>query len=260
MRGHSTTVQCRSRGMAAISLAVILVGGCAPVSVRTYVNGIRSSQGGVRYYLPKPYLVITRDVATAQPKITKTTSTTKEDGKETKKDTTTTENVLPKQDGAPTYAMQIVYLPDLKTKAYIKLNPTLGSAEVSINLEDGWKLTSLNIKSDSKTAETIGAIGAVVGAAAPLFASAPGGGGALREEIVKAMIDNLGDLSGLSPAVKEGIVGWLREFVKPPEDESHVWVFEIKDDGQFTCVWHFESGVPQTSCNEKKDKESQKGQ
>lgn len=96
--------------------------GCAPrVIVR---QSPTADDQGIRYYRPKPYLLISA----------------------LQKDTT----------ASPDYvSITLDYLPDFSEEYAIDVRPGLGIADVSIGLQDGWNLVSINQKLDSQTDENI---------------------------------------------------------------------------------------------------------
>jgi hypothetical protein len=104
------------------TLALIIDLGCAPRVI------VRQSPGaedeGIRYYRPKPYLLVTP----------------------LEKDTA----------ASPDYvSIKLEYLPDFSEEYSIDVRPGLGLADVSVSLEDGWNLVSINQKLDSQTDENI---------------------------------------------------------------------------------------------------------
>ena len=146
-------------------LLVLFLTGCgSSVSVRK----MDDSSTGIPYYLPKPYLLITSGLSATvyQPKITEET-TEKPDGSKT---TTTTTEKVPVRSSAngAAYSMEIIYLPDLRDKYGIKINPGFGKSETKVTLENGWKLTSLAENTDTKVPETITATAGLVSAVGSL--------------------------------------------------------------------------------------------
>lgn len=126
---------------------------CVPLSGDALKDSNKNA-AAIPYYLPKPYLMVARNVNATG---TKTTVTVKTDNaKETR--TTVSEPVEIK--GA-TYSYQIVYLPDLRHKYGLKFHQGTGSYETSFRLENGWMFTGLSAKGDAKTPETIEAVGAL---------------------------------------------------------------------------------------------------
>lgn len=120
------------RGLLVLLAAILVLDtGCTPrVRVRRD-PGHRDR--GVRYYRPKPYLLVT-----------------------------------PAGEGEKTsdrfVQLKLEYLPDFSEEYSISVTPGLGTAEVDFTLEDGWRLTSLNQKLDSQFDENVGAIADLVGA------------------------------------------------------------------------------------------------
>ena len=119
-------------------------------------------QEAMPYYLPKPYLLVTKNFNVVQT-TKKTTTTTRPDG--TRIETVEEETHGPSADakqlaaGKTVYAYQIVYLPDQCNQYGLKISRGIGTLDSKIKLEDGWKFTGTELKTDSKTPETIEAIG-----------------------------------------------------------------------------------------------------
>lgn len=133
------------------------------------VKKLGDKDTGIPYYLSKPYLLITRGLSATvyKPKITET-NTEKPDGTKT---TTIVTEQAPVTSNVDTvdYSMQIVYLPDLRDKYGITINPGSGTSETKVTLENGWKLTSLDAITDTKLEETITATAGLVSAITPIF-------------------------------------------------------------------------------------------
>lgn len=102
---------------------------------------------GIPYYLPKPYLLITRNVIGDN--IPSTQNTT--GGYSTSNGS----NSLPARD---MISCRVIYLPDTSEKYGIQISDGIGTFESNITIEDGWKFTGINVKTDSKTAETLKAV------------------------------------------------------------------------------------------------------
>lgn len=117
--------------------------GCAP-RVRVRANP-QPQDTGIRYYRPKPYLLIT---SAAQ--------------------TILSDSGKPVREVVDDRYVQIElqYLPDFSEEYSIDVRSGFGIADVAITLEDGWKLTSINQKLDSQTDENVRAIAEVVRGAA----------------------------------------------------------------------------------------------
>ncbi|MCA9264228.1 MAG: hypothetical protein KDA60_10290 [Planctomycetales bacterium] len=96
---------------------------------------------GVRYYRPKPYLMV---------------------------------KPLANDDGEPVtghVTIEQVVLPDYSEEYSIHVRSGLGVNNTSITLNDGWNLTALNIETDSKFAESLEATAELVDAIPSLTAS-----------------------------------------------------------------------------------------
>ena len=123
--------------------------GCAP-RVRVKSNPGPHDQG-IRYYRPKPYLLIS-NIAER----------------------------VPNENGKPGRAVlderyvdiQLQYLPDFEEEYAIDVRTGFGVADVAITLEDGWNLTAINQKFDSQTDENLKAAADLMGS----VASAAGAG------------------------------------------------------------------------------------
>jgi hypothetical protein len=141
---------------------------------------IRSDdQEAIPYYLPRPYLLVTKNFNVIQT-TKKTTTTTKPDGTKTEvvEETTQAPDAGPKQQagGKTVYAYQIVYLPDQCNQFGLRIARGIGTLDSKIKIEDGWKFTGTELKTDSKTPETIEAIGKPVSELGQALAAAIGSG------------------------------------------------------------------------------------
>lgn len=118
---------------------------CAP-RVRVRSNP-QPHDTGIRYYRPKPYLLITSASQTVL----------NDSGK-------------PVREVVDDRFVQIElqYLPDFAEEYAIDVRSGFGIADVAITLEDGWNLTSINQKLDSQTDENVRAMAEVVRGAASL--------------------------------------------------------------------------------------------
>jgi len=127
-------------GTAALLVAVC---GCLP---RTFVvKDPGPGDRGVRYYRPKPYLMV---------------------------------KPLTADDGTPIDGMvqlNVEWLPDFSEEYSIHVTPGLGINNTEITLDQGWNLTALNVEVDSQFDENLSAIGELVDKAAPLLTSEDGG-------------------------------------------------------------------------------------
>lgn len=134
-----------------LSVLLILstIVGCLPNT--RVVKNPKDSDKGIRFYRPKPYLLL-------QP-VGTTTTTKTADGK----------TVVAAEAGQSDRFVQISlqYLPDFAEEYSIRVMSGLGTNTTNLTLQDGWNLTQVNQTLDSKFAENIEAIGSLIGAVAP---------------------------------------------------------------------------------------------
>ena len=109
----------------AIMLLLVAASGCARVEVRPVKDGYTD---GIRFYRPDLYLLVT-------------------------------------EDGDKKTKGQIVALPDKTQEYFVRTTAGFGSVEANVTLTDGWNLTGLDSKADSKVSELITAAAAL----APVF-------------------------------------------------------------------------------------------
>ena len=120
--------------------ATIMSVGCNP-KVRVRQNPGRHDTG-IRYYRPKPYLLI----EPAESVVT-----------QDKKTTFTPSDEFVK--------ISLEYLPDFTEEYSIDVRPGLGSANVSLTLDEGWNLTQINQVLDSQFDENVKAVAELAEAA-----------------------------------------------------------------------------------------------
>ena len=189
-------------------VTIVGIAGCAstisvlPLS-KTAVE--ESKESGIPYYLPRPYLLVTKNFNATKQTATKTKEEKKK-GDETSTTTieaTSSEPAL--KNESDSYSVQVIYLPDLKRRYGLKIDKGTGTFDSTITLVDGWKLTGINVKSDSKTAEIISSVG-----------------GAAKD---------VGALIKAAPEVAERLVA---EIAKQPN--AQLWLYELGDDLQWKPV------------------------
>jgi hypothetical protein len=136
-------MKCYVWGLLLLSLLMPVA--CTP-RVRVRANP-QPHDTGIRYYRPKPYLLVT---SAAQ--------------------TVLSDNGKPIRQVVDERYVQIdlQYLPDFSEEYSIDVRSGFGIADVSITLEDGWNLTSINQKLDSQTDENVRAMAEVMRGAAGL--------------------------------------------------------------------------------------------
>ncbi|HEY2069947.1 MAG TPA: hypothetical protein VGG48_10370 [Rhizomicrobium sp.] len=190
----------------AILLAsTIALAGCASVtSIPLNANGTRATgqEEGIRYYKPKPYLLITElPETTAKP----TTNTDGGSGKKKAagtsggnksgsgddssdsdtKDSTATTNT-PSTGTADTsfsasmasYSVKLIYLPDYSHPMALQTSTGLfGTVSIGPTLQDGWMLTGMSQSVDSGTSGALSSIASLVTAGMGSKGGGGGGGG-----------------------------------------------------------------------------------
>lgn len=122
----------------ALLIIMLLLGvGCTPRTI------VRKNPGpedtGVRYYRPKPYLLIQSKAV--------------QEGPELRHD--------------KYVQISLEYLPDFSEEYSISVRSGLGTNKTSIKLADGWNLTEINQDLDSQFDENVKAIGDLLEAVAP---------------------------------------------------------------------------------------------
>lgn len=209
----------------ALSFCVLGLVSCASITaVPLKVDGAEAKNvvDGIRYYLPKPYLLVARLPASVQ---------SSEAGKsrpgEPPQDGSSTENPAKKDEGeegngkepgasseagnsstfhaaTASYVIKLVYLPDYRSPMALRMSTGLfGSVTFKPTLESGWMLTALDSSADSKVPEAITALGSVLGAkAAKSSADTSGGAGGedqtvLRPGLYEFVYDSNGVFLGL---------------------------------------------------------------
>ena len=134
-------------------LAVVALACSACLGPKLEAHKIRSDgQEGMPYYLPKPYLLVSKNFHPIQI------------------DRKGDHGQQARRRQRPGYAYEIVYLPDRCNQYGLKVSRGIGTLETRIELEDGWKFTGTSLETDSKTPETIGAIGEPIAEIGKAFA------------------------------------------------------------------------------------------
>lgn len=108
--------------------ASVAVCGCARVKV-VAVNRENQGKSGLRFYRPHPYLLLT-------------------------------------QGGSNKFDSRLIWLPNTNEQYMVRSISGWGIAEANVTLTDGWNLTTLGQKMDSKIPETITALGSAIAAVA----------------------------------------------------------------------------------------------
>lgn len=131
------------KALCLLAMALVFTG-CARMVVRKHPG---PKDTGIRFYRPKPYLFIGPAGAAKE-------------GAEPVGEQLT---MLP-------VVMRVEYLPDYSEEYSIKMRPGLGTTKLTVALQDGWNLTSVNAETDQQydeilksVADIIGSVGGLVG-------------------------------------------------------------------------------------------------
>lgn len=147
--------------------------GCSQVDVIPLKSGDMETHG-LRAYRPDPYLLVTEvppPAPTTKPGDNPPKSEAGQASAAPEK-APPTPSVRPK----PAYSLQVIFLPNFNYGYAVQTKSGLGAVEGAVKLANGWQLTDLNSKIDTKIPETITAFTGLVDkalAGAKLFA-APG--------------------------------------------------------------------------------------
>jgi hypothetical protein len=137
----------------AIVMMCALLLGCPGVKV---VKNPNDRDKGIRYYRPKPYLLVTPG--------TETTEVTA--------NSTTTKKTLPSDR---TVTIQLVYMPDFNEEYSIHVRSGLGIANVGFKLDQGWNLTEISQELDSNVDDNIKAVAELTRSLGDVFSPTSGG-------------------------------------------------------------------------------------
>lgn len=192
---------------------VLFLCGCAttPYSIPlSHKAKVESPGKGIPYYLPRPYLVVTKNLTCVT--AAKSGSTESQGTAQTAQKTNITVN-KDSDKSKDAYAMQVVYLPDPDQKYALYFDKGTGSYDSAITLVDGWKLAGLNMKGDAKTSETIQAIGSAIKDTASAAATVHGLG------IFQKKVEKAG----------------------PETSEVSIWIYDLMGGVPFPCVFTWTS-------------------
>jgi len=136
-----------------LMLIPVFIAGCAST-----ITARSGGETGIPYYLPKPYLLITKNLT---PLVEKTIEK-KDDKGNTTAIEHTVEPITTKIEKGDSYSFQVIYLPDLTQKHGLEIQSRTGTINTNITLVDGWKLVGINLDADAKTSEIIQSIGSAI--------------------------------------------------------------------------------------------------
>jgi|GEM_PF-6078675 len=147
-----------------------------------------ASTEGIPYFLPRPYLLVTKNFARLDPPALEPDGEEdgeRKNGKNGQKESRVRSSQGPsaRSDGAVAdrFGYQVVYLPDPCQKYALVYERGIGTLESKIQLEDGWRFTGSELATDTRTPETIEAVAKVLEAGGK-FAAASRGGLAVKDE------------------------------------------------------------------------------
>ena len=146
-----------------VSLLICVCAGCTAHYSAVHVGRPDDHTiDGFRYFLPKPYLLVTNLTTAATPAPAKADNGKGDSGEKGVKDSADKFKGKPDDGGASpappnsTITVQLLWLPDTKEEyAVVMKGHSIGTFEGKLQLDNGWMLTSVNEKSDAKVAETL---------------------------------------------------------------------------------------------------------
>ena len=109
-----------------LALAIMLVAGCARLSVVRIAERGDTGTEGIRYYRPHPYLMVSE------------------------------------AKGGEGLEYKIIYLPDMSQEYAIQVRAGFGVVDFKPTLENGWNLIAVDAKVDSKTKEVMEAAAGLI--------------------------------------------------------------------------------------------------
>lgn len=201
-------------------LLALLIPGCARVHILPLdpdgVAKLQNAAEGLRFYRPKPYLLVVALPPPASAAGIPTSDRKRPSEQEGKGAGAETKNETEKKDGtaststsssspststgfsavAPQYVVKLIYLPDYSHPFAISASAGMGTAQMNPVLQDGWMLTSVNSTSDSKVPETLTALAGGLKTVAGAFAES-----SLRQQTARPEASTAMGGSYLSPGL-----------------------------------------------------------
>jgi len=188
----------------------VLLTGCGSSITAISLKGEKENKKAIPYYLPQPYLLITKDFSHPGTKTTKTEKTESANTQaEQDSGTAKNETIITKEPVSITvngFTYKIIYLPNLAEKYGLVYNTSSGESDLSFTLKDGWMFTGFNLKSDTQIDETITAISSLV------------------SSIAKTVVPSEIGLLAKSIPEEPGEV--------PEEPKPLIWLFKMTFDGE----------------------------
>jgi len=157
--------------IAILLISSVLLTGCGSSITAISLKGEKKeNKKAIPYYLPQPYLLITKDFSHPGTKTTKTEKTesantqAEQDSGTAKNETITTAEPVSITVNGFTY--KIIYLPNLAEKYGLVYKTGSGESDLTFTLKDGWMFTGLNLESDAQIDEIITATSSLIGSIA----------------------------------------------------------------------------------------------
>ncbi len=196
--------------IALLLISSVLLTGCGSSITAISLKGEKENKKAIPYYLPQPYLLITKDFSHPGTKTTKTEKTESANTQaEQDSGTAKNETIITKEPVSITvngFTYKIIYLPNLAEKYGLVYNTSSGESDLSFTLKDGWMFTGFNLKSDTQIDETITAISSLV------------------SSIAKTVVPSEIGLLAKSIPEEPGEV--------PEEPKPLIWLFKMTFDGE----------------------------
>lgn len=213
---------CKKLKTSFVATALLLLGGCASsIDVIPLSDGAKkiSTEKAIPYYLPMPCVLVTKNMSIVDNKqASESSGNAPASGGAANSGKGLRSGDVTVPDDKDHYDFKIIYLPDLDKQYGIKITKTLGTIKDTIKLEDGWKLTSLNLENDANTANIIKGVG----------------------DLIPNIISSLG-----ATVTKEGaaVTNAQRQSRQPEKKikTSEIWIFKITSEQQLSQIFHWSS-------------------
>lgn len=179
-----------ARAIAFLTALALLTGGCARMVVRKD-PGPRDH--GIRYYRPKPYLFIGPGPAQGGQSDGQGSPGGGGPGGQQLRQGNTPDGTPPpeaipltggddQKSNVLPILMRIEYLPDYSEEYSIRMKPGLGTTKLTVNLQNGWNLVSVNTETDQQYAAIISSLAQLAGAAGGLVGGKTSAAAGLRAD------------------------------------------------------------------------------
>lgn len=212
---QSEKIMCKKLKTSFVATVLLLLGGCASsIDVIPLSEGAKkvSTEKAIPYYLPMPCVLVTKNMSIVDNKqASESSGNAPASGGAANSGKGLRSGDVTVPDDKDHYDFKIIYLPDLDKQYGIKITKTLGTIKDTIKLEDGWKLTSLNLENDANTANIIKGVG--------------------------DLIPNILSLLGATVTKDQGQSSQPEKKIKT----SEIWIFKITSEQQLSQIFHWSS-------------------